>query len=1398
MADTDTPTLEVGFEIDFFDSFGQLKTLDDLIGAGAASAVREFQKIETASRDAVDLRTATAEIRSFGNASTRELANVSRDMARAEKSGEALSRQLDRQASTFGKSREEIRRMKVETAALAAEQSGLTELAGRLRAQEAALYDQEFAAARRARQEAEAAAEEKADAARRAVAAAEQEAAAVREAAFAYQMFEAKARQGIQAMREQEAADRAAAAARADIATRTQRFIQTIDPAAAAQARFNNEMAEARALIGAGAISLDQYSAKLRQEQAILDDTNNALRRGAVSAGAHRQAMSGASYQVQDFITQVSMGANPVNAFAVQGAQLAGQFQEVGGKAGAVARFFMGPWGLAITAGLMVLGPLVSKLMEQNNALDDAVDKLKENAEKAEIARQAQERFKNSTEGVAAAIREGNDETKKWIESLDSAAEHANRVARKNYEMAISTRQATIQELEHAKVLAENARGSWIGANGPNGAQSVVANQYAAEVDRINARLKEQTAAIAQAQAKINVTNIDLAAEVAARAADPIKRINDAYDNQVEALKRSAAARAQNGEAIDANIASLTTEFTRIERNREAALKAEQSRQSALKQTQNQIGRTISLMDARAIAEGIGGKVTSAERSTETQKALYDKYMAYKNGTGPWAALAAKPGTSNHELGQALDIAKTDGITLKKLVAAYRAAGVRLTEALDEGSHYHIAWAAKKATAAEKAADKAVADMQAQRMEAQGAVWKLQDQIQERNKTQWTDGEFAQRRSYDLQVKSLDVGGQILEQDERHQRQKDSELATQKDLLDLYLQQLDAMSQIGGIAADAAGVLAGLATGNFGRVRGKVGQILDGISLTVGKDGWKAVTDKLDGIFGKEGSGSFAAIMKKTFAAGGIGQIAGSSFLGSKNSELGSFAGGALGEKFGEKFLSKGMESIMKGLGDFAGPLGSIVGGVLGGALGGLFQKAKWGTAVVTGQDAADVNAAGNKAAYTSNANLAGNSIQTGLQAIADQLGADIGGYNVSIGQYKGKWRVSTAGRTGKLKGGSGRTDIKDFGEEGAEDAIKYAIADAISDGALLGLRASTQRLMQGGLDVEKQLQKALQFEGVFSELKSITDPVGYAIENLDKQFAQLRKTFDLAGASAEEYAQLQQLYDLKRVEALKQANAEAESLSRDRRTMEARILELQGNAVESVAIMRKIELEQMKESLRPLQEQIWALEDAAEAAAAAKQLQEAWKSIGDGIMDEVNRLRGVTDAAGGGNYQTLLGQFNDATAKARSGDQDAAGKLASLSKSVADAAELSATSKQEFERVKAMIAASLEATYRATVATSGAVAANTVKPTGSMVAGGPEAASLAAAATVQAAMPAPSNDNVAAALEAFRDEIAAMRDDMMKGLAQVASNTGKTARILDDVSADSGGQALSVAGAAK
>ena len=170
----------------------------------------------------------------------------------------------------------------------------------------------------------------------------------------------------------------------------------------------------------------------------------------------------------------------------------------------------------------------------------------------------------------------------------------------------------------------------------------------------------------------------------------------------------------------------------------------------------------------------------------------------------------------------------------------------------------------------------------------------------------------------------------------------------------------------------------------------------------------------------------------------------------------------------------------------------------------------------------------------------------------------------------------------------------------------------------------------------EQAAARTAQFTDVFESL-GLTMPSSLA------GFRALVEAQDLTTAAGQAtYATLLQLApafaDLQ--SALNGAKSAADILS-ERQDLEKQLLELQGNT----AAIREMELAQLDESNRALQQQIWALQDAKEAADAADQLRGAWSSIGDSILDEVNRIRGITDGSSGGSFATLMGQFNAATA---------------------------------------------------------------------------------------------------------------------------------------------------------
>ncbi|MBB3347315.1 phage tail length tape measure family protein [Sphingomonas sp. BK069] len=309
----------------------------------------------------------------------------------------------------------------------------------------------------------------------------------------------------------------------------------------------------------------------------------------------------------------------------------------------------------------------------------------------------------------------------------------------------------------------------------------------------------------------------------------------------------------------------------------------------------------------------------------------------------------------------------------------------------------------------------------------------------------------------------------------------------------------------------------------------------------------------------------------------------------------------------------------------------------------------------------------------------------------------------------------------------------------------------------------------------EKQAAQAAQMNRVFASL-GLTVPGSLAA------FRQLVEAQDLTTAAGRStYAALLNLApafaDLQK--AMEGAKSAADVLA-ERQDLERQLLELRGDT----AALRALDLAKLDASNRALQQEIWAIQDAQEAAKAAEQLREAWKSVGDSIMDEVKRIRGLSQADTAGGFAAIMSDFNVATAAARGGDQDAAKSLPGLSQALLSAAADAATSRQELDRIQAETAASLEATYAAI-----SLFAATAGGPGTRVADQLSASSAASEAASASQMP---EETMADALDRLLEEMTAMRGENASRLSDVVGGVRKIATKLDDVTSESGGNAIS------
>ena len=469
------------------------------------------------------------------------------------------------------------------------------------------------------------------------------------------------------------------------------------------------------------------------------------------------------------------------------------------------------------------------------------------------------------------------------------------------------------------------------------------------------------------------------------------------------------------------------------------------------------------------------------------------------------------------------------------------------------------------------------------------------------------------------------------------------------------------LNQIGGFGstlADIGGVFYGLKTGDFGGVGGPLGAVAQTFKTAFPDFSEKIVTgfDKvLKGVFGA--NGSFTNMLQ----GAGTGTAMGSLLFGNnKGAQIGGAIGGSIGQLVG-------------------GPVGNIVGSIIGSTLGKLFGGgAKYGSAVV---GANGIKVGGNNDNSRTAASGAGGAVSSAIEQIAQALGGTVGNYAVSIGETDGKWRISTTGRSGELK--SKYSDVKVFGkgDAAAEQALKAAIADAIADGAIQGVSAAVTRLIQGGTDIDKQVKKAQLFQGVFAELKAATDPLGAALDDVGKQFDALRKIFDEAGASAEEYASLEQLLAIKRQEAVDAArSAKVEKIS-DQFNLQIRALELLGKGEAALAASRLLELAGMKDTLKPIQEMVYQLED-------AQAVMSQFKPLADDLRAYRKELVGTSSVASYGAARAL---FASTAASAAMGDAAALGNLRGVSDSYLASAKANARSALDYNRARGQVLAAVD-----------------------------------------------------------------------------------------------------------
>ncbi|GER00929.1 hypothetical protein JCM17845_15520 [Iodidimonas gelatinilytica] len=338
-----------------------------------------------------------------------------------------------------------------------------------------------------------------------------------------------------------------------------------------------------------------------------------------------------------------------------------------------------------------------------------------------------------------------------------------------------------------------------------------------------------------------------------------------------------------------------------------------------------------------------------------------------------------------------------------------------------------------------------------------------------------------------------------------------------------------------------------------------------------------AVPGVLPGVFDPDGAakGVSKALTDDDFL-GTLGRSFSDTFKGSFK-EFGSLASdvfGSLGIDFGDatKGLSETLgqvgggaatgfaaASVLKGLGiggsqtggAIGGAIGSFVpipgaeifGGLLGSILGGFLKSTPRGGATASsdqfGRFGIDSFGSGNGREEQAVA-FANQTIST-IEQIASSIGGQIAsGINIgTIGTRGKKFTFDPEGRD-RTKGDG----VLKFGTQ--EEALAAQLSAALSRGIVDGVGATAGRILRSATSttIEQVVEDAAKLESVPRRLKALTDPLGAALDDLNREFTDLRNTFLAVGASTSELAELEELFGLERERILKdQADAQSRVL---------------------------------------------------------------------------------------------------------------------------------------------------------------------------------------------------------------------------------------------------------------
>lgn len=931
-----------------------------------------------------------------------------------------------------------------------------------------------------------------------------------------------------------------------------------------------------------------------RTTTATIDHTD-ATKGATGNANAMRFAMQGLSYQAQDTFTQLSMGANVFQVLAIQGGQAAGAFANVEGKAGAVARVLIGPWGLAATAALLAFGPLVSKLWESSTAAAESAKRLTQAATAADSFGNAQSLLGKVIDLTTGKMKTQNEVLIQMIRlQAQVGILNAQKEAKKNTEAlaklgapgatGLGALYGGFGEVEAGAAEAQRAAAATAPlrqvladfatiANNPNASPKTFATAVDDAVKAVD------KLAASGSVAKKNVTDVKLALlALATNRQDQIanQQVLDVLNGgpipgdlkpyhkdpkPKKGPKPKDYTQADNSAAVQ--LAEMNAQWERaptlIEKANIATLKLDNlygvlSKRKLTPEVEQLLATITKVRDR--IREGMDEPyrqfIETQQQGLLVQRLILDGRTAEATALQAAIRLTQQMGPlDERRLATVLQLAtKQEAISIaledqRRIIGMYvgtvgemqqsfnaflndlqtrpaSAIGNLASSLVADFNHLQTSILSEQIFGGlNRDIEKYVREVTGRKTpaeilqdQAKGAGVALKEAVSDSGLALGDFAKMVRSATASLSPSAANDNGmsppQLIEALKRGNAvtssvpvaYADEVTVTGRRLADTAAQKMLSAANLfdyaGGRIAESAGKLLGLPPQLTKALGDNLGKVLQGAS------------------FGQLGGSVFSSIS------------------GSKDNKLASGIGGILGDKLGSKLgdtIGKSATGLLKTLGGAAGPLGAIAGGVLGSLVGGLFNKPNWSNASISLNQWGDVSGgqgAGKGGDAIQAATGVASSVSSGINTIADQLGATIKGLPaLTLGTWNDKYRVALTATTKPLHSNNFGPDVlKDFGGD-QQAAIEYAVRYSISHAVVTGISKASQNILASGQDLQSAINKALLIESVPKSLKEYYDPVGAAIDALNMKFQHIKDAMEEGGATAEQLAQAEQLYNL-------------------------------------------------------------------------------------------------------------------------------------------------------------------------------------------------------------------------------------------------------------------------------